>query len=64
LVASKKEKGFECKPVEKLSCDEGQVLCSKEKGKYIVALMSYVNNVCKTLRGMIVILYEGDTSSL
>jgi hypothetical protein len=37
---------------------------SKENRKYIVSLMSSVNNVCKTLRDMIVILYEGGSSSL
>jgi hypothetical protein len=47
-----------------LSRDEGQDLCGKGRRKYNVTLMSFVNNVCKTLRGMIVILYEGGSSSL
>jgi hypothetical protein len=37
---------------------------SEEKRKYIGALISSVNNVCKTLRVMIVILYKGGSSSL
>jgi hypothetical protein len=56
--------GFECNPVEKLLRDEGQDLCSDEKRKYIVVPMSYLNNVCKTLWGMIVILYKGGPSPL
>jgi hypothetical protein len=50
--------------MEKLSRAEGQDLCSKGGRKYNISLMSFVNNVCKTLRGMIVILYEGGSSSL
>jgi hypothetical protein len=59
-----KEKGFESKSAEKLSRDEGQALCREGRIKYCVMLMLFVNNVCKTLRGMIVILYEGSSSSV
>jgi hypothetical protein len=50
--------------MERLSCDEGQDLHIKKRRKYNVALMSSVNNVCKTMRGMNAILYKGDLPSL
>ena len=46
------EKNIECKPVEKLLHNGVQNPRSKERRKYIVSLLSFVNNVCKTLRGM------------
>jgi hypothetical protein len=50
--------------MERLSHAKGRDLHTKERRKYNVALMSFVNNVCKTMRSMIVILYEGDSFSL
>jgi hypothetical protein len=64
LIPSGEEKGFECQLAEKLSYYEGQDLRSRERRKYNTTLISFVNNECKALRGMIVILYEGGSSSL
>jgi hypothetical protein len=43
---------------------EGQDLYnSRERRKYNTTVMSFVNNECEALRGMIVILYKGSPSS-
>jgi hypothetical protein len=45
--------------LEKLPNNEGQNPRNRGWKKYTIALMSFVNYVCKTLRGMIAILYKG-----
>jgi hypothetical protein len=46
---------------------DGESLCHLRSGKRRknnTTLMSFINNVCKALRGMLVILYKGGSSFL
>jgi hypothetical protein len=55
---------FGRKPEGKLPNNEGQNLRGRGWTKYVIVLMSFVNNVCKTLMGIIVILCKGGSSSI
>jgi predicted phage tail protein len=55
------EKSFEHKLMKE---KKSKTCTTRKKGKYDNIPTSFINNVCKTLRGTIVILYKGGSSSL